>query len=226
MNKPIAVFGCILSLFASHAALAAGLITISPPCLSGICIGQPFSEIANRTWVTDDGNHQVPMSKDRLKLLPIKEPVRTELNEPKVATLGSMSANIHSLKGVELIQKAQFCGGYWFELQTADEHGWPMTVIVIPLADPDGQVTLRVYALQKTLNQPQITNEQSAQRRRNFNAQFAAYEENVTPYVVSIGDGPSTFVRLSFNKDIAMMLDAQNDYVRRHSGCEQASTGF
>jgi hypothetical protein len=137
-----------------------------------------------------------------------------------------MSAHIRSLKGVELMQKAQFCGGYWFDLETLDEHGWPMTVTVIPLVDPDGQVTLRVYSLQKILRQPMITNEQSEQRARNFDAQFAVYEENNTPYVTAIGAGPSAIVHLNLKKDLAMMLDEQNDYVRRLSGCEQASTGF
>lgn len=226
MKKITAFFGSILSLFVSHAAFAAGSMGIAPPCLSGVCIGQPFSEIANRNWLTDPANYWVPAPKDRVRQIPIKEPVRTELNAPKVANMYGSYTTIRNQKGVELMQKAQFCSGYWFYLDTLDEHGWTMTVTVIPLVDPDGQVVLRVYSLQKELKQPLITQAQSEQRKQNFDTQFAAYEENNTPYSTYIGSGPTAIVHLSFKTDLAMMLDAQNERLRLQPGCEQAPTGF
>jgi hypothetical protein len=223
VKKVIAFFGCMLSLFASHAALAE---PIAPPCLSGICIGQPFSEIANRNWLTDTGGYWTPAPTDRVKQLPINEPIRTALNAPHVASLYSSYAAIHSRKGIELMQQAKFCAGYWFYLETLDEHGWVTTVQVIPVMDPDGQVTLRVYSLQKELKQPLITQAQSEQRSRNFHDQFAVYMDNVTPYSTYIGAGTTAIVHLSYKKDLAMMLDDQTQMLRRQPGCEQASAGF
>lgn len=226
MKKVIAFFSCLLSLFVSHTAFAAGMVNIAPPCLSGICIGQPFSEIADRNWTMDTGYQWTQPPKERVTQIPIMEPVRTELAAPNVANLYSSYMSIRSHKAVELMEKAQFCGGYYFLLQSLDEHGWPMTVTVIPVAGPDGQVVLRVYSLQKELKQPLITVAQSEQRSQNFNAQFAAYVNNVTPYSTYIGSGTTAIVHLSFRKDLAMMLDDQNDVLRSQSGCERASTGF
>lgn len=226
MKKITALFSGILPLFASQAAFAAGSMEIAPPCLSGICIGEPFSEIANRNWVMDTGYQWVPAPKDRVKQIPIMEPVRTELAAHDVANLYASYMTIRSQKAVELMQKAQFCGGYYFLLQSLDEHGWPMTVTVIPVVDQSGRAVLRVYSLQKELKQPLITQAQSEQRSRNFNAQFAAYVDNVTPYSTYIGAGTTAIVHLGFKTDLAMMLDAQNERLRLQPGCEQASTGF
>lgn len=219
-------FGGVLSLFASHFAFAAGPMAIAPPCLSGICIGQPFGEIANRNWILDTGYQWVQMPKDRVRQIPIKEPVRNELAAPNVANLYSSYMSIRSQRAIELMQRAQFCGGYYFLLQSLDEHGWQMTVTVIPVVDTDGQTVLRIYSLQKELKQPLITQAQSEERSRNFNAQFAAYIDNVTPYSTYIGMGTTAIVHLSFRKDLALMLDEQNELLRRQPGCEQASMGF
>lgn len=226
MKKATAFFGGLLSLFASHVAFAAAPMAIAPPCLSGICIGQPFSEIANRNWTMDTGYQWIQAPKDRVRQIPIMEPLRTELAAPNVANLYSSYMSIRSQKAVELMQRAQFCGGYYFLLQSLDEHGWQMTVTVIPVVDPDGQTVLRVYSLQKEVKQPLITQAQSDQRSRNFNAQFAAYVDNVTPYSTYIGSGTTAIVHLGFRKDLAVMLDEQNQILRRQPGCEQASTGF
>jgi hypothetical protein len=226
LKKAIAFLACVLSCFAAHTVFAADVTSMPPPCLSGVCVGQPLSEIASRNWVMDTSFPWTAAPRERVRNIPIMEPVRTALNAPNVANLFASYASIRSQKAIELMQQAKFCAGYSFNLMSLDEHGWPMSVTVIPLADRDGQVTLRVYSLQKELRQPLITQAQSEQRSLNFHSQFAAYMDNVTPYSTYIGAGTTAIVHLGFRKDLALMLDEQTQFLRRQPGCEQASTGF
>jgi hypothetical protein len=230
MKKLITAIGFVASLLGAYRAFAD--TSVPPPCLSGICIGQPFAEIAaNRHWVGDLPGFPVfnpwfRADKHEYELIPIKDPVRAELNAPNVATMDSRSALIRGPKGAELMQRAQFCGAYWFELHTLDEHGWPMALRVIPVVDPDGQVVLRVYSLQKLLSQPLITDEQSGQRQQNFNAQFAAQQANTSPYLAQIGVGKIASLILSYKTPIDMLVGSQNARLRAQAGCAQASSGF
>jgi len=217
------VVSLLLSLFASAPSFAAS--TSTGPCLSGICIGQPFSEIANRQWVTDDTSFWNAPDQASFNRIPISEPVRSELNAPKVANLGFNTGVIRSQRGLELLQQAHFCGAYAFELLTPDEHGWDTMVTVLPTVS-DGRVELRVVQLTKTINQPLITQEQSAQRLQNFNTQFAAYQHMNSPYMAQLNGSNIAVVFLSYRKEMDDMLAEQNNHLRTQPGCQQASAGF